>query len=115
VTFEEAVQHENKAVDNPSGDIESTDNEKEKRSRGVRKTKLPFDPSSSPVAKKQKSINRRRIRAMTDSEDETPPRPPTPPTPPSSGLTLKKKLLDVLQKPLVIFCFLYYSDGLFIS
>ncbi len=95
MTFEEAVQHENKAVDNPSGDIESTDNEKEKRSRGVRKTKLPFDPSSSPVAKKQKSINRRRIRAMTDSEDETPPRPPTPP---SSGLTSQKKAVRCSSK-----------------
>ena len=89
------MQHETKAVENPLGDMKSTDTEKEKRSRGVRKTKLPFDPSSSPVAKKQKSINRRRIRAMTDSEDETPPRPPTPP---SSGLTSQKKAVRCSSK-----------------
>ncbi len=56
VTFEEAVQHENKAVDNPSGDIESTDNEKEKRSKGIRKKKFPFDPSSSPVVKNTRQL-----------------------------------------------------------
>ena len=41
------MQHETKAVENPLGNIESTDTEKEKRSRAVRKAKLPFDPSSS--------------------------------------------------------------------
>lgn len=44
-----------------SGDIESTDNEKEKRSRGVRKTKLPFDPSSSPVAKNTSQLPGERL------------------------------------------------------
>ena len=39
------MQRETKAVENPLGDIESTDTEKEKRSRAVRKAKLPFDPS----------------------------------------------------------------------
>ena len=48
VTFEEACSHENKAVDNPTEDIETTDNENEKRSRAIRKAKLLFDPSPPP-------------------------------------------------------------------
>ena len=80
MTFEEAYSHENKAVDNPTGDIETTDNENEKRSRAIRKAKLPFDPSTSPNYKKKSAPKRSRIIRCSDTEDDEPPRPPTPPT-----------------------------------
>ena len=56
------MQHETKAVENPLGEMESTDTEKEKRSRDVRKAKLPIDPSSSPVS---------RIRSCKKKDNKT--------------------------------------------
>lgn len=82
------MQHETKAVENPLGDIESTDTEKEKRSRAVRKAKLPFDPSSSPVSRIRSTTRRRIINPrVSDSEEDI----PSPPTPPSSGLNKKTR------------------------
>jgi hypothetical protein len=88
------MQHETKAVENPLGDIESTDTEKEKRSRAVRKAKVPFDPSSSPVSRIRSTTRRRIIiPTVSDSEEDI----PSPPTPPSKRLGLANRSNDLLQ------------------
>ncbi|EFX63232.1 hypothetical protein DAPPUDRAFT_119396 [Daphnia pulex] len=76
MTFEEAVQHENKAVDNPSGDIESTDNEKEKRSRATSNK-----PGSSVV---------RSSNDLVDFEEDTFPSRSTPPKNPRALASTSK-------------------------
>ncbi len=84
VSYEEALKHEKKAVHN-SGDIETTDCEKEKRSRASRKTKLPYDPTSIPAI--EKPTRRRRVLSSGTSDEEL---TPLPPTPPGKGKTLQK-------------------------
>ena len=106
------MQHETKAVENPLGERESTDTEKEKRSRAVRKAKVPFDPSSSPVSRIRSNTRKRIINpTVSDSEEDI----PSPPTTPSSRLNQKTRGIASSSRDrgsypvlILLFCYLLF-------